>query len=169
MAADPQGVPVNDEPQEKEGRGFPIALLLGIAAVTVLVGVVWLVSSQPSQVVAPAPLPFGETEKEYARRIRFTDIQMSRATNFLGHQVTIISGYVENMGNQTIREMSFALEFRDFSEQVVLREEVRFPGKMESPIEGGRRREFQFNFEKVPAPWNQQYPRFQIAGLNLEQ
>lgn len=160
---------MNDEPQEKEGRGFSLALLLGVAAVAVLVGVVWLVSSRPAQVVAPIALPFGEVEQKYAQRIRFTDIQMSRATNFLGHQVTIISGYVENMGNQTIREMSFTLEFRDFSDQVVLREELRFPGKMEPAIEGGRRREFQFNFEKVPPSWNQQYPRFQIAGLHLEQ
>lgn len=169
MAADLPDFPVNDEPEEKEGRGFSIALLLGVAAVAVLVGVVWFVSSRPTQVVAPAPLPFGEAEKNYAQRIRFTDIQMSRATNFLGHQVTIISGYAENMGNQTIREMSFALEFRDFSDQVVLREELRFPGKMEPPIEGGRRREFQFNFEKVPASWNQQHPQFHITGLSLEQ
>ena len=168
MAADPQDFPVSQEPPN-ESRRFPLAFLAGIVAVLVLLGVVWLVSSRQALVTAPPPLPFGENEQKQAQRVRFTDIQMSRATNFLGHQVTIISGYVENMGTETIGEMSLIVEFRDFADQVVLREDVRLLGKMEPPLLGGRRTEFQFNFEKMPPSWNQQHPQFHITGLALQQ
>lgn len=132
-----------------------------------VVGLLW-VSGRQQQAVAPAPLPFTEPEKTYATRIHFTNIQMSRATNFLGHQITVIAGFMENAGTATVQEMEIAVEFRDFDGRVVLRDNVRFPGGREQPILGGRRRDFQFNFEKVPGSWNQQHPKFEITGLRLE-
>ncbi len=159
---------MNDQPQENESRGFPVAFLFGLGAVVLVVIIVWYVANRPAQVVSIAALPFGETEKAYSQRIRFTDIQMSRAANFLGQEVTVIAGFIENMGTQTIQEMQFTLEFRDLSGQVVLREDVRLMGKKEPPLLGGRRRDFQFNFEKVPGTWNQQTPRFVVTGLVLQ-
>lgn len=169
MAADPQDL-VNDSntASENGGRGFPLAFLIGIAAVAILVALVYWFSTRQTPEVAPAALPFTETEQAYARRIRFTDIQMSRATNFLGHEITVISGFLENMGNQTLREMTFRIEFRGFSGEVVYQDELRFPEKNMPPIEGGRRREFQFNFEKIPPTWSQTHPQFHITGLALE-
>lgn len=154
--------------QEKEGPGFPAAFLIGLSIVAVLLAAVWLISSREAKEAAPVPLAWGEPEKAYAPRIRFTEIQMSRAANFLGQEVTIIAGFVENVGNQTILEMECAVEFRDFSDQPVFRDTVRLFGKQVPPLDAGRRRDFQFNFEKVPGSWNQQHPRFHITGLSLQ-
>ncbi len=134
----------------------------------ILVGVVWLLSRQTTTSSSPAQLPFGDTEKAYARRIHFKDIQMGRAVNFLGHEVTVISGTIENVGNQDILEMTIAVEFRDFAGQVVLREEVRYPDTKMPRISASGQRDFVFNFEKVPATWSQQYPQFLVTGLRLE-
>jgi hypothetical protein len=166
---------VSEQSQEQvnqgqgEGRGFPIAFLLGLGVVIVLLLAVWAISSREVKQEAPAKLAFGEAEQAYARRIRFTDIQRSRAANFLGQQVTIIAGYIENMGNQTIGEIEFQIEFRDLEEKVVMRESLRLFGKEGPPLESGRRREFQFNFEKVPDSWNQHPPQFQITGILFKQ
>lgn len=158
---------MNELPQEQEPRRFPLALLVGLIAVVFLLGFVGFFSSRPAELTAPASLPFSDSEQAYAKRIRFTGIQMSRAKNFLGHEVTVIAGTIENLGNQDIREMTFAVEFRDFPGQVVLREEVRYPDAKMPPIAAGRQRDFVFNFEKVPAAWSQQYPQFPISGLRL--
>ncbi len=156
------------QPQENEGRGFPVAFLIGIGMVAVLLVAVWLMSGLQTKVEAPTKLPFGDAEQAYAKRIKFSKIQMSRATNFLGHEITVIAGVIENVGNQTLLEMEFEIEFRDFSDQVVLRETLRQFGKLGPPLEAGRDREFQLNFEKVPSSWNQQYPQFHITGLALQ-
>lgn len=155
--------------QQEEGRGFAVAFAIGLGVVVLLLIGVWAASNRESKVAAPVKLPFSEAEQAYARRIRFTDIQRSRAANFLGQQVTIIAGHIENMGSETIAEIEFHIEFRDLSEQVVMRETLRLFGREGPPLESGRRREFQFNFEKVPDSWNQQPPQFQITGILLNQ
>ena len=160
---------MSELPQENERRAVPPAFVLGLLVVALLLGGIWFASTLQKAPEAVKPLAFGEAEQAYAKRVRFTDIEMGRAKNFLGHEVTIISGFVENMGNQTIREMSFRIEFLGFSQEVVMQEEIRFLGGQAPPLEGGRRRDFQFNFEKVPDAWSQSHPRFHITGLSLEQ
>lgn len=154
--------------QENESRGFPAAFLIGIGVMLALLAVVWFVSSRGAKQAAPAKLPFGGSEQAYAQRIRWTDMQMSRAKNFLGHEVTFIAGFVENAGNQTILEMECVVELRDFSDQAIFRDTVRLFGKLGPPLGAGHRRDFQFNFESVPGAWNQQYPKFEITGLSLQ-
>jgi len=159
---------LNELPQEQEPRRLPLAFLVALVAIVFLVGILWFVSGRPAQVAPLAALPFGDAEQAYARRIRFSGIQMSRAKNFLGQEVTVIAGTIENVGNQDLLEMTFAVEFRDFEGQVVLREEIRFPDAKMPRIPSGGTRDFVLNFEKVPATWSQQYPQFPIRGLRLE-
>ena len=154
---------------EQESRGFPVAFAIGIVAVLLLLGGVWWFSSRQAPEAAPAALAFGDAEQAYARRIEFSRIQMSRAKNFLGHEVTVIAGIIDNLGNQDILEMTFRIEFRDFESQVVFKDDLRFPDKMAGPIGAGRTREFQFNFENIPPTWAQSYPQFHITGLRLQQ
>jgi len=157
-----------NELSQEQPRQMPQAFLAGLVVMAILIGVAWFISSRPVKTVAPAALPFGATEQAYARRIRFTGIQMNRAKNFLGNEVTVIAGTIENLGNQDLKEMTFALEFRDFSGQVVLREEVRFPDAKLPRIPASGQRDFVLNFEAVPPSWSQQYPQFVITGLSLE-
>lgn len=157
------------EPQQgQSSRRFTPAFLAGLAVMALLLGGVWFLSRTSGTPTALAPLPFGDSEKAYAARITFKNIQMSRATNFLGHEVTVISGTIENKGNQDVVQMSFAVEFRDFSGQVILREEVRYPDERMPRIPASGERDFVFNFENVPPSWSQQYPQFPITGLALE-
>ena len=159
---------MNELPHEQEARRIPLAFLAGIIAVVFLLGIAWLFLGQPAKVAGPAALPFGDAEQAYAKRIRFQNIQMSRAKNFLGHEVTVIAGTIENMGNQDIREMTFAVEFPGFSGEIVLREVVRFPDAKLPRIPAAGARDFVLNFENVPATWSQAYPAFPITGLLLE-
>jgi len=150
-------------------RGFPFAFAAGLAVVGLLLGGLWWLSANQPRMAAAQPLPFGDAEKAYASRIKFTDIQMNRTANFLDQQVTAIFGFVENKGTRTIREMEVRLEFRNLLGQVVLRDERRIFGPREGSLGGGRRSEFQFNFERIPEDWDRHVPQFTITGLHLGQ
>ncbi len=159
---------MNDLQQEQSTSRVPSAFLAGLLVMGVLIALVWLVSGKVTKQSGPAPLAFGEAEKAYAPRIVFKNIQMSRAENFLKQEVTVVGGTIENKGNMDVVQMTFAVEFRDFEGQVVLREEVRYPDSKLPRIPASGERDFVLNFEKVPTSWSQQYPQFVITGLALE-
>ena len=113
-------------------------------------------------------LPMTGAERAYLSQIQFGDPTVSRATNFLNQEVTFVFGTVINNGPRTIRQMEITVEFRDIFNQVVLRDVRRPWGPQAMPLAGGQRREFQLNYEHVPADWNQSYPVLRITGLLLE-
>ncbi len=155
--------------QEDRSR-YPTAFLVGLAVVLLLFGGLFLLT-RGSRSAQPAPaqrLPMTASEQAYARQIRFLAPQMNRVANFLNQEVTIVFGTVANDGTRTIGEMEVTLEFRDIFSQVVLRDTRRLPGSRASPLGPGQRREFQFNFEHLPADWSRQYPTLRVTGLLLD-
>jgi len=147
-----------------------ISIAIGVCAVIVLGGLVILLSrSKPT--AGPASeqaLPFGAAEQAYVRRIRFTDLQMSRAANFLNQEVTYINGVALNNGVRRVLAIDVAVDFHDVSGNVVLLENRRLISGPNSAIEAGQRESFQLGFEGVPDTWNQSYPDLKITGLTLE-
>ena len=154
----------------QEGKkGHYAPFLVGAVAVLVLLGGIFLLTryTQSAQQVEQR-LPWGATEQAYATQIRFLEPKMSRAANFLNQEVTFIFGAVANDGPRAVREIGVTLEFRDVFSQVVLRDTRRVLGPRSTPLASGQRRDFQFNFEHVPADWSRQYPSVRITGLLLD-
>jgi hypothetical protein len=143
------------------------------AAVGVVALLVWLVillgRGKPSSGPASAQtLPFGPSEQAYARRMHFTDLQMSRAANFLNQEVTYINGVALNDGVRRVLAVDVTVDFRDVSGNVILHENRRLVSGPNAPIEAGQRHSFQLAFEAVPDTWNQSYPDLKITGLTIE-
>ncbi len=155
--------------QENKSR-VPLAFLAGLGVVLLLLGGVFLLTrvTRPTPSAARERLPMTPTQQAYARQIRFLDLKMSRAANFLNQEVTFVFGSVANDGPRAIREMEVTIEFRDPFNQVVLRDTRRPLGARAAPLAAGQSREFQFNFEHVPSDWNRQSPVIRVTGLLLE-
>lgn len=154
----------------EEKSGFPLAFLAGAAIVLLLLGGVYLLTRPASSGGSQAPprLPMGALEQAYAHNIRFLDLKMSRAANFLNQEITFLFGVVANDGDRSIRDMEVTVEFRDQLNQVVLRETHRPLVARAAPLPPGQRREFELTFEHVPIDWNRQYPTIRVKGLVLE-
>jgi len=155
--------------QEEKNR-IPGPFIAGIVVVLFLVGSVIMLTRhiRPAESAAEQRLPMTATEQAYAKQIRFLDLKMSRAANFLDQEVTFVFGSVANDGPRAIREIETTVEFRDLFNQVVLRDTRRVLGPRAAPLAPGQRREFQFGFEHVPTDWNRQYPSIRITGLLLD-
>jgi hypothetical protein len=142
------------------GAGVVLLLLAGLYALT-----------RQSQTAAPPQeqhLPFGDAEKAYAERLKFSEQKMGRAGNFLGQEVTFLFGTLSNNGPRAVRDVEVLIEFRDQFNQVVLRETRRLLGRRAPPLPAGQNREYQIAFEHVPVDWNVQYPGMRIVGLLFE-
>lgn len=151
-------------------KEFPAAFLAGLLVVAGLVSILFLLSRDTGPAAPPpARLPMAEADRPYAAKITFSGIRMARATNMLNHEITYISGIMQNTGDRTVASVEVAVEFRNSMDQVVLREFQRPLGwGQPAPLGPGQTREFTFTFESVPADWNIQYPKFVVTGLTLQ-
>jgi hypothetical protein len=167
MMEDPQLQPGLDG---EERSHLWISLAIGAVAVVALLGLVTLFN-RGKHVAGPAAvgiLPFGAAERAYAQRIQFTDLQMSRAANFLNQEITYINGVALNNGVRRVLAVDVTVDFHDVSGNVIFHENRRLISGPNSAIEAGQRHSFQLGFEAVPDAWNQYYPDLKITGLTLE-
>jgi hypothetical protein len=153
---------------EQKSR-FPAAFLAGGIVVLLTVGGAYFLNRNFRSIgpAAEPPLPMTPVEQAYVPRIKFTDIQMARATNFLNQELTYVAAVLTNDGARPIRRVEVTIEFRDSLGQVVLRETRRVPGPYADAIAPGEHRDIQFTFEHLPTEWNRQYPVLRVTGLLL--
>ncbi len=155
--------------QEDKSR-TPAPFVAGIVVVGLLLGGVVLLTrhTRPAEPAVEEHLPITGPEQAYARQIRFFDLRMSRAANFLNQEVTFVFGIAANDGPRNVRDIEATIEFHDLFNQVILRDTRRVLGPRAAPLSPGQQREFQVGFEHVPAGWNHQYPSIRVTGLLLE-
>lgn len=110
-------------------------------------------------------LPTAE-ESAYAAQIKFADVRVSRAENFLHQEVTTVSGVVVNAGSRTVSNLEITAEFAGEAQETVLRESVSVVNPR-TPLAPGKSADFDIAVEHVPPSWNQQVPRLAITGLHF--
>jgi hypothetical protein len=154
----------------EERKEFPVAFLAGVAVMLLMLGGIYLMTreSRPAGPVVEEHLPMDDAARAYAERIRFSELSVGRATNFLNQEVTFLFGTVTNEGTKTVRGLEVELDLRDLLNQTALRETQYVVGPRNAPLAPGEKREFQLTFETVPAGWNQAVPGITIRGLVIE-
>ena len=155
---------------ETKTGGLGIPALVGGGVILFVVVVLFLVvgGTRQEPPVPEAPLLMGAVEQAYARKIRFSNLQMSQAANFLDQEFTYLDCLVENRGDRTIRQAKVVVEFRGVDGRVVLGDERPLFPPYAGPLLSGQEREIQFSWEKLPPDWNRQYPSIRVVGLRLD-
>ncbi len=142
-------------------------IIIAVAAVVALAVVAALILREPPK-TASSPPP-------YAAKLKFSDLKMSQAQNFVGANVTYVDGTLTNTGDKTLTHAVVRVTFKDLYGQVAQIEEV--PIKVlqtsgpyldtvdlsNSPLSAGQSKPFRLIFEHVSQQWNQAYPDLQIT------
>jgi len=144
-------------------------IFVAIAVVVVIAGIVALIMrAQPKPVVGPPP---------YAANLKFSDLKLSQAQNFVGATVTYVDGTVSNTADKTVAHVSVRVTFRDLYNQVAQIEEVSlkvlrttgpYPDTADLSVASlapGQSKPFRLIFEHVSEQWNQAYPELQVTGV----
>ena len=156
--------------QPSESNWRPI--LAGVAVVIMLMALIaWFMRSQPKNNAGPPP---------YAANIKFFDLKMSQAQNFVGATVTYIEGTVTNAGDKTVTNITVHVVFQDSMGQIAQLEDeplrvLQATGPYldavdlsASPLAPGKNRLFRLTFEHVSAEWNQEYPQLTVTGVTVK-
>ena len=161
---------IQQTPSLTEERDNSRWIILGALAViaVIIVLAAFLTREKPKAPSGPPP---------YAARLKFSDLKMSRAQNFVGASVTYIEGTLTNSGDKTVTHTMVRATFRDSYGQVAQIEDVpvgtlvQFGPYMDavdlssSPIPPGQAKPFRLTFEHVSEQWGQSYPELQIVEV----
>jgi len=160
----------NPTVEERETNWRAIGIAVG--TVVVIVAILYLVSR--SEQKAPSGPP------PYAANIKFTDLKMSAAENFVGATVSYIDGSVSNAGSQTVTHVVVEVTFTDSMGQLAQRETVPlrvlrttgpYPEAVDlgiSPLAAGQSKPFRLTFESISEQWNHEYPELKVTDVTVK-
>jgi hypothetical protein len=147
-------------------------ILVGVVLVVVVVGLIVLLSRRTAK--GPA------TPHPYASNLRFSDLKMSQAENFVGAKVTYIDGTVTNAGDKTVVRAVVHITFKNSMDQIAQIEDLPlrvlqtggpYPDAVDlsvSPLGPGQSKPFRLTFEHITTDWNQAYPELQVTDVTLK-
>ncbi len=145
-----------------------IILIALVAIAAIVIAVALLTRDKPRGPSGPPP---------YAANIKFSDLKMSRAQNFVGATVTYIDGTLINAGDKTVTRVIAHVTFKDPYGQVAQIEDAPVRTLQpfgpytdavdlaSSPLPPGQSKPFRLTFEHVSEQWGQSYPELQVADV----
>jgi hypothetical protein len=148
------------------------AIGIGIAVVVAIIAMLIVISRTEQK--APSGPP------AYAANIKFSDLKMSAAENFVGATVSYIDGTVTNAGNQTVTHIVVEVTFKDSIGQLAQRETVPlrvlqtsgpYPDAVDlsvSPLASGQSKPFRLTFEGISTQWNHEYPELKVTDVTAK-
>ena len=116
----------------------------------------------------------------YAANLKFSDLKLSAAQNFVGATVSYLDGTITNAGDKTVIHAVVQVTFKDDMGQMAQREELpirvlRTGGPYDeavdlnlSPLAPGESKPFRLTFENISAQWNHAYPDLQITQVSVK-
>ena len=161
---------LNPTAEREESRLRPV--LIGVVIVGMVVGLIALAFR------AEAPKP--AEPPAYAGNLKFSDLKVSAAQNFVGATVSYLDGALTNTGDKTVIHAVVQVTFKDDMGQVVQREEMpvhvlRTGGPYDeavdlsmSPLAPGQTRPFRLTLESISAQWNHAYPDLKLTDVRVK-
>jgi hypothetical protein len=156
------------EERETNWRAIGIAIAVVVAIVLILILI-----SRTEQKPPANPHP-------YSANIKFSDLKMSAAENFVGATVSYVDGTVTNAGNQTVTHVVVEVTFRDSMAQLAQRETIPlrvlqtsgpYPDAVDlsvSPLAPGQSKPFRLTFEGISTQWNHEYPELKVTDVTVK-
>src|SRR5215471_13782146 len=161
---------VNPTTEREQSRLRPV--LIGVVIVGIVVGLIVLAFRAETPKPAEPPA--------YAANLKFSDLKVSAAQNFVGATVSYLDGALSNTADKTIIHAVVQVTFKDDMGQIVQREEMplhvlRTGGPYDeavdlsvSPLAPGQTKPFRLTFESISAQWNHSYPDLKITDVRVK-
>jgi hypothetical protein len=162
---DPSPIPAERDTSGRT-KAIAIAVIVAIAGTAAL-----LLREHPQPKAGPPP---------YAASLKFSDLKMSQAQNFVGATVTYIDGTLSNAGDKTLAHAVVQVTFKDSYGQTAQIENVPIKvlqtgGPYDdtvdltiAPLAPGQSKPFRLIFEHVSEQWNQAYPDLEITDVTTK-
>jgi len=149
-----------------------LPIVFGVVLVVIVVVIASLLLRTDSKIANVPPA--------YAVNIKFSDLKMSAAENFVGSTVTYLDGTVTNAGDKTVSRAMVKVSFKDSLGQIVQADDVSlrilqtsgpYPEALDlavAPLAPAQSKPFRLTFEHVTADWNHEYPELRVTDVAVK-
>jgi hypothetical protein len=167
MGTQRQPTPVAEE--RDSSRLIIFVAVTGVIAV--MLGLAFLLREPVKTPKLPSP---------YIANVKFSDLKMSAAENFVGSRVSYVDGTISNSGDKTVTHVVVEVTFKDSMGQVAQREQVPlrvlrtngpYPDAVDlsiSPLAPSQTQAFRLTFDSISAQWNREYPEIQVTDVAVK-
>ncbi len=116
----------------------------------------------------------------YSANLKFSDLELSAETNFVGGDVTYLDGTLTNGGDKTVNGVDVDLTFHNTLNEVVQHEPLKvmalstsgpYPDILDlrsAPIAPGKTRNVRLTLEHISADWNRAAPDIKITNVSFQ-
>jgi len=116
----------------------------------------------------------------YSANLKFTDLKLSAAENFVGGNVTYLDGQLTNTGDKTVNGVTVELVFRNTLNEVVQKESMRvraltqggpYPDVVDlrsALLAPGKSRPIRLTLEHISADWNRAAPEIKVTNVSFQ-
>jgi hypothetical protein len=171
-----------DEPQqdgphfgrEEDERSLPwVPVGIGAALIIVVIGALIVFSRSDAGTSGGQVHP-------YSANLKFSDLTLSAATNFVGGDVTYLDGKLANTGDKTVNSVTVDLTFHNTLSEVVQHETLKvmalstsgpYPDILDlrsAPVGPGKTRNIRLTLEHISADWNRAAPDIKITDVSFQ-
>lgn len=164
------GTPFQTNPVQQSQAGSSVSRRILLPLIVLVAGVIsyfLLFRSSGRDSPNSIQVAFGPQEQAYAPSIHLGNFKMQEATNFLNQDVKILQGDILNVGDRPVLAISAAIEFRDWNDQVALRETRPLLPPSHVGLKPAQTAHFELSFDRVPRTWNYQMPTVTVNGLKV--
>ena len=160
--------------QQERERPVPwVAIGVGAGLVVLAVAVLILFTRNQAPASTAGPHP-------YAASLKFTDLKLSAAQNFVGGDVTYLDGQLTNAGDKTVQGVTVELTFYNTIREVVQRERLRvmalstsgpYPDSVDlssAPLAPGKARAIRLTLEHISADWDRTAPEIKVTSVSFQ-
>lgn len=116
----------------------------------------------------PEEIPLTAEATAYIRNLALQNVDMTAKLDYFSQKVVEITGEIGNTGGRNLKLVEVNCVFRDYANQVVLRQRSAIVSAKMGGLKPGETKPFRLPFDEVPANWNQQLPQLVIAGIEFE-
>jgi hypothetical protein len=163
------------EPKESPGQQRNwVPLIVGLAAVVVVVGAIVLFTRHTSQV--------GTGPNPYAQQLKLSDIKLSAAENYMGGTVTYLDFSITNTGDRALVGADVNAQFKNSLGEIVQKETIPLHVLVENqlagypdlvdmsraPIGPGQTKTVRITLEHISDDWDRSYPQMELVDLKLK-
>ena len=152
---------------EKPGvKISPIVFVFGIGVLLVL-GIVGYLTFGPKPAPPPEPVLTPEA-KLYLPNLGLDNVHMQAAESYTNQRVIEILGNIGNHGDRVVKQALVTCVFRDFSGQIIAKENDYIVGGTAGPLAPGGTKPFRLAFDTIPDTWTQALPTLVIREIKFQ-
>ena len=147
------------------GENRTTILIAGAIVVVVGIFLVWAFIPSAQDKTATAPITEVSDAATVQNYLQLTHLSIATSENFARQKIYVISGYLKNVSDKSVRTAELKMAFTDFDGKTILDYSQKVLDRNQKPVPPGVEFRFEVRQENLPHGWNYRVPVTEVSKV----